>query len=1009
MSFSWSELRRRKVVRVAITYVIAAWLLLQVGDTLFGLLEFPRWAGKALVAALFAGFPLVLGLAWVFDITPEGILRTESGDSDSAQRFDFAELGTIEIGCLDLGRPQLIPLVGRHEELGILADRLETAIGGKGGIVLIGGEPGAGKTRLGEEALEMGLQHGMLPLVGHAYEDRGAPLITTTEILEDVARALPQETLRNALGDTAPEIARLLPNLRRSFPQIQEPVELPPEQQQRYLFNAILEFMQRLSRACPLVMLLDDMHWADESSILLLEHLAPHLPRMPVLLVFTYRDVAADMGEPFKRALAQLSRQEFAKRIRLRQLDHAEVASMLQSFAGSPAPDEVVDVIHRDTGGNAFFVKSVYQHLAEEGLLLDAEGAWLNDIDVNRLAVPEGVRLVIERRLQRLGETVVKMLSYAAVMGLRFDLAVLEKAFSESSADEVLDAIEASESSGMIFAIINNRNARYEFAHALVRQALLDGLTAARRQRIHLQIATTMEGLFGDSGAKAADIARHLFRAGTAADTGKTRHFLELAGEHALAAAAADEAIEAFSQALELETDSVRRAHLLDQRGTAYRTLGNWDKAVEDWLEALPEFERHHESQRVAKICWNIAYKYSWSNEMQKAESMARRGLEAVGPAPSGARCQLLATLGMSVGERKNYELWRDAVEEAAAMAEQIGEERLLSADVLMGKQYLGEHWLKGSMHAETADRALEMVRRVGSSQDVTNVLGASFIGYMNNGRFDDVEANFEEAIGLARKHGDFGTEGHAAITFGLVQCYRGHLATGSEFLEERSDWSRAVDFAWKGPILQLLGMARFWSGDWDAARQIADEICMEPIEGTMAGIEPAFRLLLLAYMNDPEAGALMEQLRPRMCIAGQENQIGAWYTGIAILEAAAVLGLREQCAALRPCAIQLSEAGTHVVWNLGLAQRHAGVAAAAAGDWDGAEEHFDAARTQAMDIGYRMELAELLRWRAQMLLWRAENGDTEKARALLDEAHAAYDDIGMKRHSRIAESLRAT
>jgi hypothetical protein len=222
-------------------------------------------------------------------------------------------------------------------------------VAGRGGIVLIGGKPGEGKTRLGEEALEMGLARGMLPLLGQAYEEQGAPFIVSTEIIEDIQRALPPEVLRNAMGDTAAEIARLVPDLRRTLPDIPEAPELPAEQQQRYFFNAMLEFTNRLAGACPLVYLLDDLQWADESSVQLLEHVAPHLPRLPVLMVITYRDVAADLGEPFKRALSRLSHQDYVTRIRLHHLGRDAVAGLLESLAGSPAPEPVV----RGTGRGA--------------------------------------------------------------------------------------------------------------------------------------------------------------------------------------------------------------------------------------------------------------------------------------------------------------------------------------------------------------------------------------------------------------------------------------------------------------------------------------------------------------------------------------------------------------------------------------------------------------------------------------------------------------------------------
>jgi tetratricopeptide (TPR) repeat protein len=1007
MNLSWAELRRRKVIQVAASYAIAAWLLLQVGDTLVGLMELPGWTGKALVAALVIGFPLVLVLSWIFDITPKGLEKTGSADETTPGVFHFDDPQPIAAGELDLLRPQATPLIGREQEMTLLDERLQQAAAGRGGLVLIGGEPGAGTTRLGEEALALGHARGMLPLAGHAYEEHGAPFVTSTEILEQLARAVPPDNLRNVLGPTAGEIALLLPELRRRLPDIPPAREVPPEQQQRYLFNAMLELTERLAGAAPLVVLLDDMQWADESTTLLLEHLAPHLPRLRVIYIVTYRDVAADMGEPFQRALARLGRLASVSRIALRDLGRDEVAKLLASLGRAEPPDSIVDVIYRETEGNPFFVQSVFRHLAEEGRLFDAEGSWRTDLDPESLAVPDSVRLVIGQRLKRLGEETQAILGQAAVVGLRFELGLVERACGLGS-EAVLTAIEATESAGLAFPASGPRSDRYEFSHGLVRQTLLEALSAPRRQRLHLAMANAMEAARGDTGRYTADIARHLYDAGPLAEAGRTRRFLFEAGRKALTAAAADEALEAYDKALALEVapEGEERARILYHRGVALRALNRWDDAARDWLVALPEFERLDEGETVARICWDLAYWYSWANRMAEAEALCNRGLAAVGEAPSTARCQLLASFAMCAGERTRYEVWETYIEQAIAMAEQLGEERLLGGYILTGKQYLGEHWLKAGLHAETADRAIGLMRRLGSPFELSTTLGASFLGYLGNGRFDEVEKNYVEARALAREHGDFGTEVHAQLVWGLVQCYRGDIVAGRECISQVCDWARSTDFAWKGPVLGIEAMACFWAGDWTRARSIADEAMENPIAGTMAGMEPAMRLLVLAYAGDPEARPQLDALRPRVCVAGQENQLGSWYAGMATLQAAALLGLRERCAALYDCAVQLEQAGSHVLWSFGLAATQAAIAAAAGGHWDLAERHFDAAAARAESIGDLLDQAELLRWRAQARLWRDAAGDRAEAAALAEAARDAYAALGMKRHVGLAENL---
>ena len=547
-----------------------------------------------------------------------------------------------------------------------------------------------------------------------------------------------------------------------------------------------------------------------------------------------------------------------------------------------------------------------------------------------------------------------------------------------------------------------------------VRSALLKdvpgirALSAPRRQRLHLALADAMEATRGTQRRYTADIARHLYDAGPLADAARARRFLFEAGRAAFAAAAADEALQNYDKALELESglEDEERARILYHRGVAWRGLSRWDDAARDWMEALPVFERLGEGETVARICWDLAYWHAWGNRMKEAEALCNRGLAAVGDEPSVARCQLLAAFAMCAGERTEYRVWEDHIEQAIAMAEQLGEERLLGGYILTGKQYLGEHWLKGRLHAETADRAIALMRRLGTPFELSTTLGASFWGYLINGRFDDVERNHPESYALGRAHGDFGAEMHAQMALGLVQCYRGEFEAGGARLSLVADWSRDVDFAWKGPVLGVQAMACFWAGDWQRAREIADESMVRPIEGTMAGMEASVRLLLLAYAGDPEAGAAMDDLQPRVCVAGQENQIGAWHAGIATLEAAALLGERARCAALYDCAVQLERAGTHVVWAIGLTERHAAIAAAAGGQWDRAERHFDAATRRAEAIGDRVDGAELLRWRAQARLWRDGPGDRAEAARLAAAARDASAALGMDRHVGMAEAL---
>src|SRR5262249_10059709 len=196
------------------------------------------------------------------------------------------------------------------------------------------------------------------------------------ELLEPAVRVVPPAILRDALGDAASEVARLMPELRRLFPDIPAPVELPAQQQRRFFFNAYREFVERACRRGALAVVIEDLHWGDEPTLLLLQHVAQAISSLPILAIGTYRDVELDVTRPFAKALESLLRQHLATRLMLRRLPPSGVEQMLGAMSGQKPPPSLARVIHGETEGNPFFVAEAFQHLAEEGELFDAAGRW---------------------------------------------------------------------------------------------------------------------------------------------------------------------------------------------------------------------------------------------------------------------------------------------------------------------------------------------------------------------------------------------------------------------------------------------------------------------------------------------------------------------------------------------------------------------------------------------------------------------------------------------------------
>jgi serine/threonine protein kinase len=336
-------------------------------------------------------------------------------------------------------------VIGRDTELKQLTVQLDEAFAGRGSLVLLGGEAGIGKTHLSSALLNAARARGAFTIQGSCYEMEGSPpYIPFIELLEQSASTLPSETFRYALGDDAPEVAKLMPELRQMFPDIPPALPSPPEQQRRFLFSACRAFVERLARRTPTVALLEDLHWADVPTSLLLQHLAKAAPELPLLIIGTYRHAETEVGLPWANTLESLQRQKLGIWIQLRRLPVTAVEEMLAALSAQKPPKSFARVVFEGTEGIPFFVEEVFRHLAEEGKLFDGQGDFRSTLQVDQLEVPVGVRLVLRRRLAHLSEDARRILTTAAVIGRVFSMQLLE-GMERGGPDAVLEAMEEAE------------------------------------------------------------------------------------------------------------------------------------------------------------------------------------------------------------------------------------------------------------------------------------------------------------------------------------------------------------------------------------------------------------------------------------------------------------------------------------------------------------------------------------------------------------------------------------
>ncbi len=528
--------------------------------------------------------------------------------------------------------------VGREEESATLEKILQQTRDGRGRVVMISGPAGVGKTRMAAEFCERASRNGVIAFPGGCSDrEDPVPFLPFVEILEAaLASAADPRVFRAALGDEASELARLMPQLRRIFDDIPPPLEVPPEQSRRLLLGSFSRVIERASVNRPIVLVLEDLQWADEGTLSMLDHLAKAAPKMRLMVIGTFREADWNPVNSLGDTLGGLTRAHVLERIGLRGLSESAVADMLTALSGQQPPPSLVSLIYANTEGNPFFVEELFQHLAERGKLFEPNGSFRETIDLAVIDVPRSVRLVIDRRLARLTDGTRKVLGSAAAIEGAFTFELLQSACGVD-ADTLLDSMDEAESAGLISSALQYPLARFKFSHELIRRTLLDGYSAARRQRLHLKIAEAIEQLHKNAlPDHAEDLAYHLWHAGLAADPQKTIRFLTLAGEQAVHRSAMLQASRHFKSALELIGAIPEGDERVQQELALQTSLGSALLATQGFssLEVGRAFARARtlsqdmgETPELFRVVWGLWINYASRSEYAAAFEMAEQCL----------------------------------------------------------------------------------------------------------------------------------------------------------------------------------------------------------------------------------------------------------------------------------------------------------------------------------------------------------------------------------------------
>ena len=569
--------------------------------------------------------------------------------------------------------------VGRQREMGELKACLEDALSGRGRLVTLVGEPGIVKTRTAQElATYAGLRSAQV-LWGRCYEEQGMPPYWPwVQAIRSYVRERDPDQLRSEMGAAAADIAEVVSDVKDRLPELRPPPQLDSPEQARFrLFDSITAFLKSASLKQPLVLVLDDLHWADQPSLLLLQFVARELGNSRLLLVGTYRDVELNRQHPLAESLGELTRERLFQRVLLRGLSQQDVGRFIKVAAGVDPPSGLTEAVHTQTEDNPLFVTEVVRLLVQEGELSSESGSR----DSWTVRIPEGVREVIGRRLNRLSQRCNETLTTASVIGREFELRQLTPLVEDMSEDRLLEEALAAR----VIEELPQAVGRYQFTHALIQETLIEELTLTRRVRLHARIAETLEEAYGDNAeVHAAELAHHFAEAEAVLGSDKLVRYSLLAGERAVAAYAWEEALIHFEKGLVARGITLsgtkaaaeeETAALLFGLGRAQAATGERHQLGDAVTAMRRAFDFYVEAALVEQAVGIAEYPmYPLPGHGTGRTQLLSRALELV-PPDSHAEGRLLSRYGLELGRVEgDYEGAQGAFSRALLIAQREGD-----------------------------------------------------------------------------------------------------------------------------------------------------------------------------------------------------------------------------------------------------------------------------------------------------------------------------------------------
>ena len=615
--------------------------------------------------------------------------------------------------------------------------------GRNGRIVLLAGDAGIGKTTLTAELARRVHDAGAIVLAGRSPRETVVPYQPFLEALRYWAMNAQLSDLRASTREYGSELARLIPELRRRAPDLPPPPQDEPETERYRLFEAVVGLLTELSRSAPVLLVLDDLQWADRPTLLLLRHLARATSPARLLILGAYRS-ADRRGDTFTNALGELRRDRLASQLDIRGLSEAETAELVRLRAGQIPARAFARALYEETEGNPFFVEEIIRHLIEAGVQVDRA----SPSELQRFGLPEGVKQVIAFRLGRLEAPAAELLRVSAVIGRDVDAALLERVVLLSE-EEFLAALDEALAAELLVES-DEKPGSYLFSHALIRETLYESMSGPRRARMHKRVGEAIEAMQGRRRERyLPELAYHFTRGADPEDAQKAITYAFRAGEQATTMLAHEEAAEHYARAIDVQgrfqpEASERRCELLLRLGEARVRAGERALGSHAFREAAALAERLGDGASLARAAIGASRRYVQPPGVVDTEliAMIERALE-LEPDRSLVRVRLLACLCGAIyyspdGHRM-HALSDEAIEIATELGDPEARAYALSARrrILWDAPHLSER-------VEVSTEMLTLARQIGNLELQLQAHAWLVVDLLERGDRDAVTAQIE-------------------------------------------------------------------------------------------------------------------------------------------------------------------------------------------------------------------------------------------------------------------------